>query len=77
MPVGDRAAQTQSCQADGRTAAYFADVGNAYSVADIFVFPSLEEGSPLVTHEAMTHGLPLLVFSNGCWGLFGTKSMAS
>jgi glycosyltransferase involved in cell wall biosynthesis len=40
---------------------YNSEIGHAYLAADIFAFPSLEEGSPLVTYEAMAHGLPVLV----------------
>jgi glycosyltransferase involved in cell wall biosynthesis len=36
-----------------------------YRSADAFVFPSLEEGGPLVTHEAGGMGLPLLVSPMG------------
>ena len=39
---------------------YTTNVGAVYGEADIFAFPSLEEGSPLVTYEAMAHGLPVL-----------------
>lgn len=35
-----------------------------YDKADIFVFPSLEEGSALVTYEAMASGLPIIVTPN-------------
>ncbi len=37
------------------------DLGSYYNKADCFVFPSLEEGGPLVTYEAMAHGLLPLV----------------
>lgn len=40
---------------------YSSDVSKVYGEADVFAFPSLEEGSPLVTYEAMAHGLPMLV----------------
>lgn len=41
------------------------NVDEVYSEADIFAFPSLEEGSPLVTYEAMAHGLPVLTSPMG------------
>jgi len=36
----------------------------AYQQADIFVFPSIEEGSALVTYEAMACGLPVVTTPN-------------
>ncbi|TNJ37104.1 glycosyltransferase family 4 protein [Prosthecochloris vibrioformis] len=45
--------------------AYTKDVGKLYRTADVFVFPSLEEGGPMVTYEAMAHGLPSLVTAMG------------
>lgn len=44
---------------------YTTNVGAVYGEADIFAFPSLEEGSPLVTYEAMAHGLPVLTSPMG------------
>lgn len=41
------------------------DVSLAYREADIFAFPSLEEGGPMVTYEAMAHGLPVLASPMG------------
>ena len=38
---------------------YTSDISLAYREADFFAFPSLEEGSPLVTYEAMANGLPV------------------
>lgn len=35
-----------------------------YEEADVFIFPSIEEGSALVTYEAMACGLPVLVTYN-------------
>ncbi len=37
------------------------DVGSVYRSGHVLAFPSLEEGSPLVTYEAMSQGLALLV----------------
>lgn len=48
---------------------YSSDVSEAYSAADVFAFPSLEEGSPLVTYEAMAHGLPMLVSPMAAGGI--------
>jgi glycosyltransferase involved in cell wall biosynthesis len=36
-------------------------IGPIFGAADVFAFPSLEEGSPLVVYEAMGSGLPVLV----------------
>ncbi len=44
---------------------YNPDISLAYKTADIFAFPSLEEGGPLVTYEAMAHGLPVIVSPMG------------
>lgn len=40
-------------------------IGRIYADADIFVFPTFEEGGPLVTYEAMAHCLPVLVSPMG------------
>lgn len=40
-----------------------------YQDADVFVFPSLEEGSPLVTYLALGAGLPTLVSPMGGGGV--------
>ncbi|MEG4317839.1 MULTISPECIES: glycosyltransferase family 4 protein [unclassified Microcoleus] len=48
---------------------YTTNVGAVYCEADIFAFPSLEEGSPLVTYEAMAHGLPVLTSPMGAGGI--------
>jgi glycosyltransferase involved in cell wall biosynthesis len=40
-------------------------VGAAFRSADVFAFPSLEEGGPLVIYEAMGHGLPSIVSPMG------------
>lgn len=44
---------------------YFQDIGSLYRSADIFVFPSLEEGSPLVMYEACGAGLPVVTTDMG------------
>lgn len=41
------------------------DIGAVYRSSDVFVFPSLEEGDPLVTNEAMANGLPVIVTPMG------------
>lgn len=44
---------------------YVSDVGAVYRSADVFVFPSLEEGGPMVTYEAMSLGVPVVVSPMG------------
>jgi glycosyltransferase involved in cell wall biosynthesis len=41
------------------------DIGAVFRAADIFAFPTIEEGDPLVTYEAMSASLPLLVSPMG------------
>ncbi len=41
------------------------DVASLYASADLFAFPSIEEGDPLVTYEAMACGLPSIVSPMG------------
>lgn len=40
------------------------DVPEMMARADVFVFPSIEEGSALVTYEAMAAGLPVVTTAN-------------
>jgi glycosyltransferase involved in cell wall biosynthesis len=44
---------------------YVDDMSDLYSSADVFVFPSLEEGGPQVTYEAAGAGLPLIATPMG------------
>lgn len=44
---------------------YISDISLAYREADFFAFPSLEEGGPMVTYEAMANGLPVLTSPMG------------
>jgi glycosyltransferase involved in cell wall biosynthesis len=44
---------------------YFRDIGALFRSADIFLFPSLEEGSPLVIYEACSRGLPIVTTTMG------------
>jgi glycosyltransferase involved in cell wall biosynthesis len=48
-----------------RHISYTKNIGEVYALADVFVFPSLEEGGPMVTYEAMAHGIPPLVTAMG------------
>ena len=44
---------------------YVKDVGSLYRSADLFVFPTLEEGGPQVTYEACGCGLPVITTPMG------------
>jgi glycosyltransferase involved in cell wall biosynthesis len=48
-----------------RTLGYISDVGALYKSADMFVFPTLEEGGPQVTYEAAGCGLPIITTPMG------------
>lgn len=43
------------------------DIADWYRRSDVFVFPTLEEGSAYVTYEAMASGLPLITTSHSGW----------
>ncbi len=45
------------------------DLSRLYAQANVFAFPSFEEGGPLVTFEAMAHGLPILTSPMGSAGV--------
>jgi len=45
------------------------DLHSIFSQADVFILPSLEEGSPLVTYLALGAGLPCLVSPMGSGGI--------
>jgi len=47
-----------------RLIGHLADPVEAYQQADVFVFPSIEEGSALVTYEALACGLPVVTTPN-------------
>lgn len=49
------------------------DIGRYYNMADAFVFPSLEEGGPMVTYEAMAHGVVPLVSEMGAGAVVQDK----
>ncbi|MCC3490218.1 MAG: glycosyltransferase family 4 protein [Microcoleus sp. PH2017_25_DOB_D_A] len=44
---------------------YTLNIAGVYGEADIFAFPSLEDGGPMVTYEAMAYGLPVLTSPMG------------
>lgn len=50
---------------DIRVLEFETDLGRLYKSADVFVFPSLEEGDPQVTYEAAGCGLPIITTPMG------------
>ena len=48
---------------------YTQDLASLYCDSDVFLFPSLEEGSPLVTYLAMGHGLAIIASPMGGGGV--------
>jgi len=47
-----------------RYIAYSERLAELFQISDLFVFPSIEEGSALVTYEAMACGLPIIATPN-------------
>lgn len=56
------ASQPPNCRWVGQVPRY--EVDRWFGESDVFVFPSLAEGSALVTYEAMASGLPLITTEN-------------
>jgi len=52
-------------RSDVQSLGHVRDIGAVLRAADIFAFPTIEEGDPLVTYEAMSCSLPLLVSPMG------------
>lgn len=48
-----------------RTPGHVESIAQAFADSDVFVFPTLEEGGPLVTYEAASHGLAILTSPMG------------
>lgn len=48
-----------------RVQGFTLDLGHLYKSADVFVFPSLEEGDPQVTYQAAGCGLPIIATPMG------------
>ena len=53
---------------------YVRDIGSVYRSADVFCFPTWEEGGPMVTIEAMASGLPCIVTPMGSAGIVSEQS---
>lgn len=49
---------------------YTHDISKIYSEASVFAFPTLEEGSPLVSYEAASQSLPLFTSPMGGGSIF-------
>jgi glycosyltransferase involved in cell wall biosynthesis len=56
-----------------QTIGFTRDLDTQYAQSDVFVFPSLEEGDPLVTYKAALHGLPIIASGPGA-GRIGAQT---
>jgi glycosyltransferase involved in cell wall biosynthesis len=61
-------------RSDVRALGFVDDIASAYRSADIFCFPSWEEGGPMVTIEALASGLPCVVTPMGSAGVIRDSS---
>ena len=67
-PIAERYAHVLS-RPDVEPLGYQRNLAQQYSEAHVFVLPSLEEGSPLVTYMALAAGIPSLVSLPGAGGV--------
>ena len=59
-----------------QTVGFTRDVTSHYQASGVFVFPSLEEGDPLVTYEAALHGLPIVTSAPGAGRIGAERNCA-
>jgi len=63
-PMTQNLLRTYSMPENVRWLTHSTELWKWYHASDVFVFPSIEEGSALVTYEAMACGLPILTTYN-------------
>lgn len=68
LPEIQRVAARHLVRRDVVARGHVVDIAQAYADADIFAFPTLEEGSPLVIYQAMAQGLAILTSPMGSGG---------
>lgn len=64
-PIIETTCREELARADVVHLSYTSNVAALYKSADVFVFPSLEEGGPQVTYEAAANGLAAIVSPMG------------
>jgi glycosyltransferase involved in cell wall biosynthesis len=69
LPEIEQVAGRHFARADVTLHGHVVDIGKAYANADVFAFPTVEEGSPLVIYEAMAHGLAIITTPMGSGGV--------
>lgn len=75
-PSLEELTQQYTTQDDVQFKGWTDNVFEWYEKASVFVFPSLQEGSAMVTYEAMSAGLPLVTTFNSGWvGESGTHGI--
>ncbi len=72
-PAVERICSDELNRSDVRCVGFVRDVEALYRTADVFVLPSFEEGDPLVTYEAASHGLPIVASTMGA-GRIGAET---
>lgn len=65
LPEVAKVSATHLARPDVRARGHVVAIAQAYADADLFAFPTLEEGGPLVVIEAMARGLPILTSPMG------------
>ena len=67
LTISSNAPVFQGVDYSNITSGFVSDITSLYNSADLFVFPTLEEGKALAVGEAMACGLPVITTPNSGW----------
>jgi len=69
LTISPNAPMFQGIDYSNVTSGFISDILTLYNSADLFVFPTLEEGKALAVGEAMACGLPVVITPESGWSI--------